>query len=364
MKPAVLYPFIFLTGFFMNAKAQSIQEQMTKARPSCYDVFGNAVVVLPKLYRQQAFDSMHTAVQIWEDACGSSQQVRCTKLLLALQEGTFHVDSLDSDVIDLLENYALSFSFYKTNSAQYYVTEKAFYSLSSIWAKFLVQQKTLDDNEKFICAVFTGEITAPSKQIKNNAEKYPELGKQLQHNRDALRKGPRVNSAFILGIWMPKGDLTILGNHPSIGFQFGARDNHHQLDFTMQFRFIKSANTYFFKRNNLLYESSHYFGGYIGIDYTYYFVSKRQYDLGLLTGIGFDGFDVASGQHNQQQRPLSINSFNANGGIKYNWFVSPGFYLGLQGRYNLVNYCNSGATSLQGNAFSIDFIIGGNGKKP
>ena len=71
--------------------------------------------------------------------------------------------------------------------------------------------------------------------------------------------GPTMH--FLPAFGYPMGDLTLLGDHPSFGFQFGARDNSNQLDLTLQFRFSKSANYYTIKRNNFFYDLNNYFRG-------------------------------------------------------------------------------------------------------
>lgn len=192
---------------------------------------------------------------------------------------------------------------------------------------------------------------------------YSSFADILQENEKAQRNGFRTNYAFLAGIWIPMGDLTLLGDHPSFGFQLGARDNSNQVDLTLQFRFSNSANYYTIKRNNAYYDINNYFGGYIGLDYTYYLVNKLNFDLGVLGGIGYDGFDITSSNYNyDEMKPLSIGSFNANGGFKLNYYLSTSFYIGLQARYNFINYVNHGGTSMNGDAFSIDLIIGGNKK--
>lgn len=364
MKPTSITFCLLLTTVFYTAKAQTIEEQMTKAHPSCRDVFQNAVDVLPKLYRKNAFDSMHAALQIWSAACGETREIQYTRLLLSIQENNFKLDSTHQHIVELLEIYSRDFAYYKSNSFVYDFPQKAFYTFTSVWAKLLLESKKLDDNELLICGVFKGDIPYPEKQISNHAATYSQLYPLIKQRQLEERKRFRATRAFLVGLWMPKKDLYLLGSHPSIGIAFGGRNSNQELDFTMQFRFGKSANPYTFMRNNTLYESTHYFGGYIGIDYTYYFLTRQHGDLGILTGIGFDGFDVTNSNDNKALSPTSTNSLNANGGLKYNWFISPSFCLGLQGRYNLINYCNTGGTSLRGNAFSIDFIIGGNSRPP
>ena len=101
------------------------------------------------------------------------------------------------------------------------------------------------------------------------------------------------------------------------------------------------------------------------MDYSRYLVSSQKFDFGVLAGVGFDGFDLfnSNNNNNQHLRPLLIGSFNANAGLKYNFFISPTFYIGLQGRYNWMNYNNTGGTSFSGNAISFDVIFGGNARR-
>ena len=316
---------------------------------------------MPELYRHKFFDSLHTALMIWRTSCGNIPEVECTALLLSIEESTFDDNKIDSSTIDLLINYSHAFS--HRNMLNTPEGERSFYAFASTWARLLLKEKQLDKNEKFICQVFAGEIDNPVKEISKDPMMYSSFVKILQENAKAQRSGFRTNYAFLAGIWIPMGDLTLLGDHPSFGFQFGARDNTNQLDLTLQFRFSKSANYYTIKRNDSFYDLNNYFGGYVGLDYTYYLVNKLNFDLGVLGGIGYDGFDITSSNYNyDDMKPLSIGSFNANGGFKLNYYLSTSFYIGLQARYNFINYVNHGGTSMNGDAFSIDLIIGGNKK--
>ena len=119
--------------------------------------------------------------------------------------------------------------------------------------------------------------------------------------------------------------------------QLGARNQRHQIDFTFQFRFLKSVNSYTVKRDGEEITLNNYFGGYIGLDYNYYFISTQKTDFGIVAGMGYDGFDISGSDYyndyyyNDYLRPLTIGSFNANGGLRFNYYLSPDFYIGLQG---------------------------------
>jgi len=357
-----IFSFFLLSAFMLQiAKAQSIQEKMTQKHPTCQDVFLNAMNIMPELYRARSFDSLHTALVIWRAACGKIPEVECTALLLSIEESTFDDKRMDSSTIDLLVNYSYGFSHRdKPNVPE---GERSFFNFSSTWARLLLNERRIDNNEKFICQALAGEIKNPVKEIRNNPVMYSSFANLLRENEEAQRNGFRTNYAFLGGIWIPTGNLTLLGNHPSFGFQLGARNNSNQLDITLQFRFSNSANYYTIKRNNAFYDINNYFGGYVGLDYIYYFVNKLNFDLGLLGGMGYDGFDITSSNYNYEgMKPLSIGSFNANGGFKLNYYLTTSFYIGLQGRYNFINYVNHGGTNMSGDAFSVDLIVGGNKK--
>lgn len=361
MKGRLLFSF-FLSLFTASiGHAQSLEERMNQKNPTCSDVFLNAMNIMPQLYRHQLFDSLHTALAVWRKSCGDIPEVGCTELLLSIEESTFDERRMDSSTVDLLVNY--SYSLHHSKMRGIPREETSFFTLISSWATLLLKEKHLNDSEKFICRVFAGDIDNPVKEIRKNTMMYPAFAQTLRANETAQRTGFRTNYAFLGGIWIPMGDLSVLGDHPSLGFQFGGRDNSNQLDFTLQIRFLNSANTYTIQRNNGYYDLTNYFGGYVGVDYTRYFVNKLNFDLGLFGGMGYDGFDLTNSKENYDElKPLSIGSFNANAGFKLNYYLTSTFYVGLQARYNLINYVNHGGTSMAGDAFSIDLIIGGNKK--
>jgi len=352
---------LFSAVLLAVANGQSIQEKMTQRPASCQDVFKNAMNILPELQQNRYFDSLGAALAIWKKSCGDIPEVGCTALLLSIEESTFDGRKMDSSTIDLLVNY--SYAYRHRKSLKTPQGEWSFFSFISTWASSLIKERRLDKNEKFICQVFAGEIDNPVKEIRDDPMKYPAFTNILAKNERSQRSGFRTNYAFLGGIWIPMSDLSLLGNHPSFGFQLGARDNSNQLDITLQFRFSKSANPYTIMRNNGYYDLNNYFGGYVGLDYTRYLVNKINFDLGLLGGVGYDGFDITSENYNYDAlRPLSIGSFNANAGFKLNYFLTTSFYVGLQARYNFINYINHGGTSMSGDAFSVDLIVGGNKK--
>jgi hypothetical protein len=350
----------FLSASYQEASAQiSVEEAMTKKHPDCRDVFLNAQEVLPELYKQKSFDSLKKAIDIWQINCGYEPEIRYTEILLSIERSSFSITQNDSDLIDLLVAYSVALKNYDKH--YYYKPYEQYYKFSSMWAKFLLQRNNLSSTEKFICNVFAGNIKEPAKEIKQNKEEYADLYDMLNKALAEQKKGGSTEFTIISGVWVPTGNISLLGVHPSIGLQFGGRYDKHQIDITIQMRFVNSIDSYTVKRNDNLYALDHYFGYYLGLDYNYYFVNKTKYDVGTVAGIGFDGFDIAvSGDNHENDylKPFSISSLNLNAGLRFNYIFNPHFYLGLQGRYNFINYGTHGGSNLNGDAFSIDVIFG------
>ena len=347
-------------SFYQKATAQtSVEEAMTKTHPDCRDVFLNAQELLPELYKQKSFDSLKKAIDIWRTNCGPEPEIRYTEILLSIDRSSFSITQNDSDLIDLLITY--SFALKNYDKPYSYKLYQPYYKFSTTWAKFLLQRNDLSSTEKFVCNVFAGNIKEPVKEIKQHKEEYADLYDMLNKELFEQKKHGSAEYTIITGVWSPTGNISLLGVHPSIGLQFGGRYDRHQIDITMQMRFVNSVDSYTVKRNDNLYYLDHYFGYYLGLDYNYYFVNKIKYDVGTIAGIGFDGFDIAvSGDNHENDylKPFSISSLNLNAGLRFNYIFNPRFYLGLQGRYNFMNYGTNGGSNLNGDAFSLDLILG------
>lgn len=349
---------------------QSIEQAMTRKNPSCRDIFINAMQVIPALYTEKSFDSLDKALKIWENVCGDAIPVQSTRMLLKIEKSGFHLSSdANAYTIDMLTEYANYFQ--KKDNLSTIGSENnpeiIFFKFSSSWANDLLKEKRLDDNEKFICRILNGEIKKPEREIRQNAQIYPELKALLDQNFEVKRKEVRSNFAFGTGVWLPTGNLSTLGAHPTFSFLFGIREKHHALDLSMYIRYLNSANTYTIKKNDISYSTDYYLGFYFGLDYTYYFLSNKRTELGLVGGMGWDGFQFAEEPYHYDYyyydySHSTLNSFNANAGLRFNYFFSNSFYLGLLGRYNAINYTTHGGTNLSGDAVSIDLIIGFNGK--
>ncbi len=341
-------------------------------QPDCRDVMINAAAVIPKLYAEKPFDSIRVAVSVMEQFCGQSPNTFYIKTLLDIQQSMFHASDFSSNggLDILLHSYIFTsgtpgnggYPIGKYRYHYYAAPDNNFYKLISDWATDLLSRKQLSSSESFICNVLAGNFKNPEATLKANKEKYPEMYDLLRKNYSVERSQPNGVLTFISGMWLPTGNLKIVGRHPSIGMQLGGRGKSNEFDFTMQFRFVNTPGKYYVSRHDSLYALNHFFGGYIGIDYSHYFIRSANFEMGATGGVGYDGFDIIDPQKNDHSndylKPFSIGSLNLNAGARFNYFFNLRFFIGIAAKYNYINYNNKKGSSMSGHPVSIDFIIG------
>ncbi len=178
---------------------------------------------------------------------------------------------------------------------------------------------------------------------------------QVQVNQSDLIK---FNCILFPGLWIPTGDNKLLGIHPEIGFGLGILLNRVEINYFMQFKFLNSKNTYIVTENNRSYETREFFGGYIGIEISYFYINFNLISFYISGGIGFDGFDAL--EENNEHAHKSINSLNINIGYGCRYFINENKrnYVFGHIKYNFVNYKNDNGTDLSGNTISIRFGMG------
>lgn len=345
----------------LSSNAQSIEEQMTKTNPGCQTFFLNAMKVVPKQYETRSFDSIQKALEIWATYC-NEKEIQIFRLLLDLQTDKFKMPADGSLFVQLLEEYSLHFQKVDTSKSQVNTNPAlTFFQLCSLWAGNLKHEKKQSDLERFICSVLTYEVTNPRKEIRRNQKLYPELYASLSQQFKDVRKNQfRKSYGIIPGIWCPVGNLKVVGNHPFLGAQIGARSPHFQLDLSLHIRFLEARQLYYFK--GLPDSTRTYSGAYLGAEFIYYPVVTMRTDLGVVTGFGGDLFDPEDFDSENSNGSLSFDCFNFNTGIRFNYYIMQSLYFGLEGRYHLLNYKNDFGTKISGNAFTWNFIIGFNRK--
>jgi len=348
-----------------KVRSQNFDYLMVKRAIRCEDIALNAYSIVESYYNQNKLDSLDSFVKYWDMRC-SGEAINKVKLLLLLTNDSIK----DPDMItwiyrDLM--YRSRYPGYTVNQAQWRAIQPLEYLqfVSFLQDAFQKRAKVLPKNsQEYLIADAYGNRTnfADSVQLP----KYKDTEFQELYFKGGFRRRQEQNptvlqGGIVTGIWIPTGKLSKLGIHPELGYYLGIANRNFMLDFTIAFKFLNSPNEYNARRNrtdSLLEKTRHFFGGYIGLDYSYTLINKSKNQLLLNAGIAVDGFDILEEDKDKSLKTASIWAINKNFGLTYRRILNRSTYLMVSAKYNWVNYANSGLIDLTGNPISIQVRLG------
>ena len=196
----------------------------------------------------------------------------------------------------------------------------------------------------FVCGYVHAQYNANSKGAKK-----------------ALKSQISFHTALATGVWVPTGNLNVVGAHPYLGYHIGARGPRFMVDFSVYLRFLRSPNRYLVENNSNVYATNYFMSGYIGLNGGYKFWSQGRHEFDVLGGIGYDEIsEIRAGRSHRTHRYYNgkqISSLNLNIGVGYKLFYTDRYYVSLSVKYNFLNYLNV-PQSLSGNAVTIGLTFG------
>jgi len=338
-------------------------------------LIAEASAKLPVLYGQNNFKGIQSFINQQRNVCGNAVHIVAIQLLLDVQENNLSAASLnDTTFYKSLRSYVQTlYIVYGANKKPGYYGVKHLeepsyrqivFTFIVNWAQRLLERNNLNPAQKFLCNVLAGNVPDPVSTILENGEEYSSLYSAVKRGYAIHRNSKTNNIAFTLGAWLPQGNATALGVHPSAGIVLGKRSKLNQVDFTFNMRFLRTPADYTVMRSGELYKRHTFTGGYAGVDYTHYLLHTANFETGITAGVGYDAFDIANQDRGKNYsdylRPFEIGCLNINTGVRFNYFFNPVNYIGLEAKYNYLNYHNSGGTPVDGNAVSLSVILGFN----
>jgi len=368
-----LLSFVLIVLLSLSALAQSDSD--TVAVDETYDcdtVARYSGSWIMYFYAIGQYDSASIVLDNWEATCGPSEPIIRTRILFAIRNNTFSEDMYDSTIVDDMLNYMMRMDTSKpaglySNYREYfgYVPLRGDYDKFTLSvANELLERVFYDPAELLFAELYANVLPDAAKAIQKDTTYTNTSLRDYYYDRvNKYLKQPDVHFGFYTGIWIPFDNASLLGNHPLIGFQIGLRSQKMIYNLSMDFRFLKSKNEYTILRDGYTETTDVFAGIYFGADVEREVFTFRKNKISLLGGIGYDGFDSVK-VNTEDDNPDNdeshmISSMNTNFGLGYRHFFESKTYLGLQGKYNFVNYSNTGGTNFAGNCLTISISLGG-----
>jgi hypothetical protein len=353
-----------VTGGAQNAP--DLERLMTRRVVDCNDIVYNCQTLMPRYAQQENTDSLWLVLQYWVNRCGESEQTLRMEMLLNLKDKTFYEANYRNDLLDLLLTYKRTVEYQHANVNNpnnnqdiFYKGSVDFNAFTAAYAEAMAKENDPHTLEYLLCQYYTNNFNPLLSALKRN--KIPGTTLQKSYNESAARvvNEPEGNLALIGEWWMPTQGASILGQHPGIGVQLGIKHKKTMVDLTGILRFGKARNEYEVYAQNQVMKTRHFLGGYLGIDVGRELWRNRWWELDLVGGVAYDGFEAIAEDVDAGINSKSINSLNINLGVGLRYYYKGGGqYLSLQPRINAVNYANKAGSDLSGNTVSLRLIWG------
>lgn len=370
--PCVVSLLLCLAAVSVFAQNQTdLKALLSPPRPdSCRDFVRNAHQLIPQWYDQGKLDSVRLVIEFVEQECETSSFDRL-KTLLAIESGEFETDLCDSALIDhVLHGY-----YVRSGRSPDWLTlliwgeripmidTSAYSRLVDSLTERLIRETDSTSAAYVVLMDFTGDYDFIRKRLHRVA--YSGTCLQEAYNREIAywlerRYRGRIHLAALTGIWMPQHAASALGNKAELGFKIGWRGERLGAEGTVIFRFLDATREYVVRQDGKEDRGKSFFGGYVGADLAYEAIRSEIHSLALIGGIGLDGFGHGSSKGDDNSTG-GVNALNLNIGAEYRLACgrTRTRYVGVQGRYNVVNYATGGGTDLSGNTVSFELVYGG-----
>jgi len=309
----------------------------------------------------------------WEDRCRVSEEIVRCKILLSIDDGSFSESLYDNNIFWMLREYERNNTIYDDKNVRwnhYYSNRYNDYGyrlnrFTVKLSKTLLETKELSAVETFFLHIYANNFEQGFQMLDFDELDGTRIKELYLQEKKAREQRTYFHNDWMLGIWIPQGNLDILGVHPFFGYRAGIKYKKLIIDLTLGFKFVNSPNTYQVYKDEIIWDTNHFFGGYAGLDACYELFRLGQNSVDLIGGIAWDGFDTLNekveGSKNDKITK-SINSLNLNIGLGYKfYFKNKGYnnrYVGLDVKYNFVNYKNPHGTNLDGNTYTVNLILG------
>ncbi len=364
----LFFVLLFLLGGLWQGYAQDIDVQslVRERHISCHDLAFSASSLIPEYYHLRETDTLEALVYFWEISCGTNEPIFRFKTLQKIENNTFHEGWYPDNFWQLIHDYRQKIEedtyqhfYFDYEAWEYYETHQGFNEFTATLAGNLKDDKDPEPLEKFYLELYANEFDKAFSLLEEGKLEGTRLDSVYRHEQEAKRRESFVFGGIYGGLWRPSDQLTVIGNQAQMGFMFGTVRNRTLYNISFQIGFLSSQEVYTVVVDNMLYETDHYTGYFIGFETGYDLLNARNRGLFLTGGIGYEGFDAFS-EFDQAEYGLSrtLHTLNLNIGTQYRIQFSENGFLSLVLRHNILFYNNRGGTDLSGNALTFGLLLG------
>jgi len=335
-------------------RMDSLMFVMNKSRYKCEDVTVQSMQAIMNYYQSGQKDSVSAVLEFWERKCGNIEAVQRTKILYAIDNNRYHDAVVDDGILELVFEYKYlePDTFPEENLKEQY----------NRFTRQLAEKNRLRFSEERIEYVWCDFYSSGSNNIFYYIQQYrypdSKLTEEYFRSVEKERSKRYLHFALTAGTWIPTGGLTVFGVHPEVGFMVGFKYKRWSCDMNVNFRFLKTPDSYSVIRYDFTEQSRRFNAVHVGFDVGYDLLYLPKHKVAILGGVGYEGFNALKRDNAAQLGPVNINTYNINFGGAYTYHINASYYVGFTAKCHFVDYTMNEAMSYSGVPFTLKLKTG------
>ena len=348
--------------------SQTIEaEHIVKSRMVyCPDVAYTTTMLLQEYHTKQEVDTLQALLYYWESHCSMTEPMMRFLVLHLIETNTFYENWYPENILQMLYDYreqsrlpGQSDLYLDYRTWEYHPVHPGYTDFTKKLAGDLMRFEDLSPVEIFFLEFYSHNFRKAFKMQHDGLLKGTRLDSLFLQREKAFLEMPQQFFSFSGGLWKPTGNLHTLGSRPEFGLAYEFQSKGFIINTYFNLAVGNTSRPYHVVVANQLYETKTFMGIAIGLDLGAEVVKGRNTSLFMLPGIAYRGFETLNTDPEHSTLPSKfIHSFSPNFGLYLRNKYSPRGHIGLQMRYNLVNFKNEGGTDLSGNLFTMGLVFG------
>ena len=343
-----------------------IERLLVEETLTCPEIAFKSTSLIPLLHQANQIDTLYALLFYWDEQCGLAEPLLRFYLLHQIETNTFNDGFYPDEIPTYLSHYQESTQFEDPNyyldyyTWEYYPIDTTYNAFTTNLAIHLQRFSDLRPIEAFILDYYSNNFEKALNRLKNRELEGTRLDSIYKAQQLDIKRARKTYANLYGGLWSPRGDLSLLGSHPQIGFGGGFIQQRLMLEFIMKIGFLPSPNFYEVVVDNQGYQTKNFtnihLSGRIGIALLDY----MRHQLILSVGLGYEGIEAFTSSE-QEDYGLSrmISSLSFSPGAELRLPAGENSYFGLNVRYNFLNFkTKNNETPLPGDALLIGLSVG------
>lgn len=344
-----------------------LETRLTQRVIGCSDIAKNSAELFIQYIQTHDLDSAAAVLDFWAKHCTMREPLLRAQILLSILSSELSEEIYDSTILDYVDTFIVRIRLSKEpNYKTIYEYHERYFGYIPLNSSFDTYTKeiaeSITDFDNNLEMLFSLLLSEKIDEFYFTLQDSTYSKYRIRHEYDTriqkLKKMRDKHFNISLGLTIPTSNAELLGIHPTFGVSSGIKHARITYNLSMDFRFGPTKETYQVIKISDTISSNYYFGAYIGFDGSFDIFRLKKNELLLLAGIGIDGFDTEFKSSNTDPI-VSVFSPNFNTGLQYRWYYNGKNYLGIQYKYNIVNYNSKHIMNdLTGNFHSVAISFG------